>query len=173
MTTTAEVAPASGPGPAWTARRVADEDRSAVLALFTEPDFYFRTTEPSTRPEWEILALVDEDTRILLRDGRPAGLFAFTEVGAEHGCHFELELRLSSALPLSDWSAAYEAAVAALRWRTEVIRVVTLFGEFDERGLAFARGHGLREEGTLAAAVVHDGRRYGRVFFSRIWELTP
>jgi hypothetical protein len=52
------------------------------------------------------------------------------------------------------------------------VRLALRFDEFDDRGLAFARAAGLREEGTLASVTVHDGSRYGYVSFARIWEPT-
>lgn len=158
---------------AWTARPYTDADRKAVLDLFTEPDFYFRTTDPETRSEAQVLDLIDDGVRVLLHGGEVAGLYAAEHAGAEHGCHLELELRLSAALPAEAWPDAFAAVDAGLRWAAEVVRLEVIVPEFDERGLAFARGCGLREEGTLTDVLVHDGRRAGKVYFSRIQEPTP
>jgi hypothetical protein len=157
---------------AWSARPYTDADRQAVLDLFTEPDFYFRTTDPETRSEAQVLDLIDEDVRVLLCDGEVVGLYAAGHAGAEHGCHLELDLRLSAALPAGAWPAAFAAVAAGLRWAAEVVRLEVIVPEFDERGLAFARGCGLREEGTLTDVLVHDGRRAGKVYFSQIQEPT-
>ncbi|HEX6498610.1 MAG TPA: hypothetical protein VF054_06210 [Micromonosporaceae bacterium] len=155
--------------PHWSARRYTDADRDTVLALFAEPDFYYRTAEPDTRPEWEILDLVGSDTRVLSADGEPVGLFAAEGLGSEHGCHYLLHLRLTGSAPLSWWRSAYREVVRGLRWRVEVVRLAMMIGEFDERGLEVARSLGLTEEGTLADVVLHGGRRSGYVYFSQIW----
>ncbi|WP_320065737.1 hypothetical protein [Micromonospora sp. RTGN7] len=155
--------------PCWSARAYAEADRDQVLAMFTEPDFYFRTAQPDTRPEWEILDLLGTDTEVLLADGEPVGLFVIEAQGAEHGGHCHVHLRLRSDAPLSWWCQAYDEAVRALRWRREVVRISLLIGEYDQAGLRMARAVGLTEEGTLAEVVVHEGRRYGYVFFSQIW----
>lgn len=157
-------------GPGWAARAVGAADHDAVLAFFTEPDFHFRTPWPDTRPEWEVLALLDEDTRLLTLDGEPAGLYAVEENGAAHACHVVLHLRLTAALPPAAWAAAYAEVIRALRWRREVIRLAVLVGSYDGRGLAAARLAGFTEEGELPDLVVHEARRGGQVFFSRIWE---
>jgi hypothetical protein len=168
-------APPADPAPAalrWSARPVTDADHDAVLALFTEPDFYFRTTRPDTRPEWEVLALLDEDTRLLCADGVPVGLYALEPMGGDHACHYVLHLRLSAALRADAWVSAYDEIVRGLRWQREVVRLAVLTGEFDDRGLAAARLAGFTEEGVLTGHVVHDGHRRGSVFLSRIWEPT-
>lgn len=165
--------PGAAPAPlAWSARPVAETDHEAVLALFTEPDFYFRTTRPDTRPAWEILALLDEDTRLLCADGEPVGLYALEAMGGDHGCHYVLHLRLSARLRADAWVSAYDEVVRGLRWQREVVRLAVLTGEFDDRGLAAARLAGFTEEGVLTGHVVHDGHRRGSVFLSRIWEPT-
>jgi hypothetical protein len=156
----------------WSSRAHTEQDRAEVLDLFTESDFYFRTNQPDTRPEWEILALLGEDTRVLLADGRPVGLYAISEEGAEHGCHYLLELRLRASAELSWWVEAYQEVVRALRWRHEVVRLALRLPEFDERGRQFARLLGLTEEGTLAGVTVHNGQRYGLVYFAQIWTPT-
>jgi hypothetical protein len=156
--------------PTWSSRPYTDADRDAVLELFTEPDFFFRTAHPDTRPQWEILALVDEDTRLLFANGALIGLYAATQTGAEHACHMQLQLNLRSSAPEAWWPAAYAEIVRALRWRRAVIRLAMEVGEFDERGLRAARAIGLTEEGTLGNLCVRGGRRYGFVFFSQIWE---
>ena len=155
--------------PHWSSRPYSDADRDAVLALFTEADFFFRTGDPDTRPEWEILELLDEDTHVLLADGEVVGLYA-VESEANNACHYSMQLRLRASAPLRWWLAAFEELVRANRWRREVVRLALRFDEFDDRGLAFARSAGLREEGTLGAVTVHEGRRYGYVSFARIWE---
>ncbi|MGC5334059.1 hypothetical protein [Micromonospora sp. DT62] len=155
--------------PRWSTRAFAEADRDQVLGMFTEPDFYFRTAQPDTRGEWELLDLLGTETEVLLADGEPVGLFATEAVGAEHGCHYQLHLRLRSGAPPSWWCQAYDEAVRALRWRREVVRISVLVGEYDQAGLEAARAAGLTEEGTLADVVVHEGRRYGYVFFSQIW----
>jgi hypothetical protein len=157
-------------GSGWAARAVGAADHDAVLAFFTEPDFHFRTPWPDTRPEWELLALLDEDTRLLTLDGEPAGLYAVEENGAAHACHVVLHLRLTAALPPAAWAAAYAEVIRALRWRREVIRLAVVVGSYDERGLAAARLAGFTEEGELPGLVVREARRGGQVFFSRIWE---
>jgi hypothetical protein len=157
--------------PRWSSRPYSDADRDAVLALFTEPDFYFRTGDPDTRPEWEILALLDEDTHVLLADDEVVGLYGI-ESEANNACHYSMQLRLRAAAPLSWWRSAFAELVRANRWRREVVRLAMRFDEFDDNGLAFARSAGLREEGTLAAVTVHEGSRYGYVSFAQIWEPT-
>ncbi|WP_405581260.1 GNAT family N-acetyltransferase [Streptomyces sp. NBC_01190] len=156
----------------WSARPVTEDDHAAVLDLFTEPDFYFRTQRPDTRPQWEILSLLDEDTRLLSADGRPVGLYALEAVGGEHACHYLLHLRLTARLRPDAWASAYRELIRALRWQREVVRLEVVIGEFDDRGLTAARQAGFTEEGVLAQHVVHDGHRRGSVFLSRIWEPT-
>jgi hypothetical protein len=171
MTPTAPPADATRT-PLWSARPYTDQDRDAVLDLFGEPDFYFRTTQPDTRPEWEILALLDDDTRVLLADGTPVGLFALEGVGSDHGCHRQLHLRLTAAAPAHWWESAYREVVRGVRWRHELVRITFTAGEFDDRGLRAARALGLTDEGTLADVVLHEGRPYGYVYFSQIWAPT-
>lgn len=168
-TVTATPAPTEVSTPNWSSRSWHDQDRDEVLALFTESDFYFRTEAPDTRPEWEILALLDDDTRVLLADGRLAGLYALENDGSTHGCHYRLHLRLRAAAPLSWWQSAYREVVRAARWQQEMVRLAMRFLEFDDRGLRAARTLPLVEEGTLTEVVVHDGRRRGEVFFAQIW----
>jgi hypothetical protein len=155
--------------PRWSSRPYSDADRAAVLALYTEPDFYFRTGDPDTRPEWEILELLDDDTHILLADGEIVGLYA-VESEANNACHYSVQLRLRASAPQQWWQSAYQELVRANRWQREVVRLAQRFDEFDDRGLAFARSAGLREEGTLGAVTVHEGRRYGYVSFAQVWE---
>ncbi|SFC88663.1 hypothetical protein [Streptomyces aidingensis] len=155
--------------PRWSGRPRTPEDTDAVLAMFTEPDFYYRTDRPDTRSEAEILRLLDDDTRLLLADGRPAGLYAVQAAGAEHGCHYQVELRLTGEAPLAWWVSAYRELVRALRWEREVVRIALPLHEFDDRGRRFARAAGLTEEGTLAQVTARGGGRHGRVFFARIF----
>lgn len=168
MTQTATLTAGTG-APCWSARAFTDADRDTVLALFSEPDFYYRTAEPDTRPEWEVLDLVGDDSRVLFADGEPVGLYSVEGIGSDHGCHYLLHLRLTGSASLSWWQSAYREVVRGLRWRVEVIRLALMIGEFDERGLEVARSLGLTEEGTLAEVVVHGGRRSGYVYFSQIW----
>ncbi|MEW2520854.1 GNAT family N-acetyltransferase [Actinacidiphila alni] len=161
-----------GTGFRWSARPVTAADHAAVLDLFTEPDFYFRTHRPDTRPQWEVLSLLDEDTRLLSADGRPVGLYALEVSGGEHACHFFLHLRLTARLRPDAWASAYRELIRALRWQREVVRLAVVVGEFDDRGLTAARLAGFTEEGVLAGNIVHDGHRRGSVFLSRIWEPT-
>lgn len=181
MTTRPATAPVPAPVPAsatttatfsWSARPVTDADHDAVLDFFTEPDFYFRTGRPATRPQWEVLSLLDEDTRLLSADGRPVGLYALETMGGEHACHFVLHLRLTARLRTDAWASAYRELVLALRWQREVVRLAVVVGEFDDRGLTAARLAGFTEEGVLTGHLVHDGHRRGSVFLSRIWEPT-
>jgi hypothetical protein len=162
-------APADRALPRWSARACAEADRAEVLALFTDPGFFFRTERPDTRPEWEIRRLLGDDTRVLRADGEPIGLYALEHEGSEHGCHYVLHLRLRSGTPTHWWRAAYREIVRALRWRHELVRLSVRFPEFDPDGLAFARSAGLTEEGTLAGVTTHEGRRRGTVFFSQVW----
>lgn len=155
--------------PNWSARPIAEADHEAVLAMFEEPDFYFRTGLPGTRSQREILELLDEDVRLLLADGRPIGLYGVEAAGPEAGCHYQIDLRLRAEAPADWWRAAYAEIVRALRWRGEVVRIVMRFGEYDERAIAAVRDIGLTDEGTLKNLVVHEGRRAGHVFFSQIW----
>jgi hypothetical protein len=155
--------------PVWTSRPWQEHDRDEVLGLFEEPDFYDRTEVPDSRPEWEILALLDDDTRVLLADGRLTGLYAVENESMAHGGHVRLQLRLRAAAPLSWWCSAYHELVAALRWHREVVRLAMRFLEFDDRGLQVANTVGLTTDGTLADIVAHDGQRHGEVFFAQIW----
>ncbi len=154
----------------WSSRPYTDADREAVLELFTEPDFFFRTAHPDTRPQWEILELVDADTRLLFADGVLAGLWATEFSGPEHSGHLHLYLRLRASAPDAWWPAAYRQVVRALRWNFDLVRLTLQVGEFDPRGLRAARAIGLTPEGTLANLCVRGGRRHGFVFFSQIWE---
>ena len=174
MTSTSLGAPISRPAagaPAWSARPCSDPD-PGVLAFFTEPDFFFRTTEPDTRSERDVRELLGADTRLLLAGNKPVGLYALEGMGSDHGCHYRLHLRLQAAAPTAWWHSAFTEIVRALAWQKELVRLTFLVGEFDGRGLDFARSLGLTEEGTLASVVRHDGQRYGYVFFARIWALT-
>jgi hypothetical protein len=156
----------------WSARPVTAADHDTVLDFFTEPDFCFRTHRPDTRPQWEVLSLLDEDTRLLSADGRPVGLYTVESSGGEHACHYFLHLRLTARLRPDAWASAYRELVRALRWQREVVRLAVVVGEFDDRGLTAARQAGFTEEGVLAQHLVHDGHRRGSVFLSRIWEPT-
>lgn len=162
--------PVPAVAPRWSATHWRLQDRTTVLDLFTEADFYFRTELPDTRSEREILALLGDDTRVLLADGELAGLYALENLGSEQGCSYVLRLRLRAGVPARWWCSAYEQIVCALRWRSEVVRLAMQFHDFDTRGLAFARSLGITEEGTLGALTVHDRRRRGQVWFARIWE---
>lgn len=156
--------------PTWSSRPYADADREAVLELFTEPDFFYRTALPDTRPQWEVLELLGADTRLLFADGVLTGLYAVEQTGAEHACHVQLHLRLRASAPDAWWPAAYRQIVRALHWGGEVVRVAMQVGEFDPRGLRAARAIGLTDEGTLGNVTVRGGRRHGYVFFSQIRE---
>jgi hypothetical protein len=138
-----------------------------VLDLFTEPTFFFRTAEPDTLAEHEIRELLDGAREI--RDGeRVVGLWAVEQIGADHGCHYQLHLRLSSTVPDSRWIQAYHDVLRALRDDREVVRLQQTIGEFDERGLRICRDLGIPEDGTLHNVVVHGGRRHGYVYFGHI-----
>lgn len=157
-------------GPMWSSRAVDDTLRGTVLAFFTEPDFFFRTAEPATRPEWEVLDLLGDTTRVLFAGGRPVGLYDWENVGGDHGCHVQLSLRLTAAVPLPVWQQAFSEVVTARRWQQEIVRLAFPVHEFDERGLRLARSLGLTDEGVLRNVVRHGGRPHGLVFFSRVWE---
>jgi len=165
----APAAPAPLPA-TWSSRPFTTADRAAVLELFTEPDFFYRTAHPDTRPQWEVLELVDADTRLLFADGVLTGLYAPEYMGPEHSGHVKLHLRLRACAPDAWWPAAYRQVVRALRWSGDVVRLSLQIGEFDERGLRAARAIGLTPEGTLGNLCVRGGRRHGFVFFSQIWE---
>lgn len=154
----------------WSSRPCADADQEAVLELFTEPDFFYRTAHPDTRPQWEILELIDADTRLLFADGALTGLYAAEHMGPEHSGHLQLHLRLRASAPQAWWRAAYGQVVRALRGSGDVVRLTMQIGEFDGRGLRAARAIGLTPEGTLGNLCVRGGRRHGFVFFSQIWE---
>ncbi|MBB0246059.1 hypothetical protein FNQ90_18595 [Streptomyces alkaliphilus] len=154
----------------WTARPIRPADHPAVLAFFAEPDFHFRTAWPDTRAEWEVLDLLGEDTRLLLVDGVPAGLFEAEDIAGAHACHLQLHLRLTAHMPMSAWTTAYREVTRALCWQRELVRLTVMVGSWDTRGLAAARLAGLTEEGELPAVVMRDGGRHGTVFFSQIRE---
>jgi hypothetical protein len=155
--------------PVLSGRPYAAADSAAVLELFTEPDFFYRTAGPDTLSEYDVHALLADDTRVLLVDGRVTGLYSLEATGSANGCHYELHLRLSASAPDSWWEAAYEDIVASVRARRELIRLVLLVGDYDEHGLRIAKSLGLTEEGTLKGVAMHAGRRGGYVYFSRIW----
>ncbi|WP_353942657.1 hypothetical protein ABII15_14030 [Streptomyces sp. HUAS MG91] len=168
MTTPADTAP-----PRWSARAYDASDatdRAAALEFFTEPAFHFRIAQPDTRAAWEIDEILDDTVRLLLADGEPAGLYGVEDQGSEHGSHVQIDLCLRAGAPEHWWPAAYAAVRDALLWRRELVRVTVRIPEHDRRGLAAARAAGLTEEGTLGKVVLHDGARYGTVFFSQIWE---
>ena len=154
----------------WSSRPCTDADREDVLDLFTEPDFFYRTAHPDTLPQWEVLELVDADTRLLFADGVLTGLYTTEPSGPEHSGHLHLHLRLRASAPDAWWPAAYGQIVRALRWSGDVVRLSLQIGEFDARGLRAARAIGLTREGTLGNLCVRGGRRHGFVFFSQIWE---
>ena len=162
------------PGPRWSGHPFTEADTAAVMDFFTEADFFFRTAEPDTLSQAEVLALLADDTHVLVADGEPVGLYAVESppMGRDHYCHFHLNFRLRADAPQQWWASAYHEVVQSVRWRTEVIRLAVLFGEFDERGLAAARAIGLTDEGTLANTVVRGGQRYGYVYFSQIWAVS-
>ncbi len=155
--------------PAWTQRTATEADAADILDLFTESDFLYGTYRPSTLPEHQIAELVGDDTRLLLADGRVAGVYRLEVEGSDHGCHYVLHLRLRAAAPLSWWASAYAEILRAARWRNEIVRLAMRIPGFDTRGLQAARALGLTEEGTLADVVVHNGQRYGTVYFAQIW----
>ncbi|GAB3465370.1 hypothetical protein [Actinophytocola sediminis] len=146
---------------------------SAVLDLFTEPGFFFRTAEPDTLAEHEIRGLLDEETREIreIRDGdRVIGLWAVEQIGGDQGGHYQLHLRLSSSVSDERWLRAYHDVLRALRHEREFVRLQQVVGEFDERGLRICRALGIPEDGTLRNVVVHGGHRYGNVYFGHIEE---
>jgi hypothetical protein len=164
--------PASTAAPAWTARPFCATDRAAVLDLFTEPDFFFRTTQPDTLSEAEVLALVD-GAHVLLADGEPVGLYALVLIGGAQGCHYQFHLRLRATAPDSWWVSAYQEIARWARWRTEVVRFSVLINEFDERYLRIARSLRLIEEGDIGRVTVRHGQRYDLVCFAQIWVPQP
>jgi hypothetical protein len=155
--------------PVLSGRPYSAADSAAVLDLFTEPDFFYRTGSPDTLSEYDVLALLGDDTRVLLVDGQVAGLYSLQSTGSANGCHYELHLRLAGSAPDSWWEAAYADIVASVRARRELIRLVLLVGDYDEHGLRIAKTLGLTEEGTLKGVAMQAGRRGGYVYFSRIW----
>ncbi|MDT0267364.1 hypothetical protein RM844_13820 [Streptomyces sp. DSM 44915] len=155
--------------PPWSSRPFGPADLAAVLALFEEPDFHYRTDQPDTRSTAEIVALLGDDTRVLLAGGRVVGLYALSPDGAEHGGGFLLTLRLSRAVPESWWAAAYAEVELAGHWHHEIVRLSTRFASHDARGLRVARRLPLVEEGVLAEVTARDGDRFGQVFFARVW----
>jgi hypothetical protein len=152
----------------WTARPFSDSDRAAVLDMFTEADFLFRTTLPDTLAEADVLALLD-GAHVLLADGEPIGLYALEHVGGEHACHYQLHLRLRSSAPDGWWAMAYHEVVRCARWRGEVVRLSLIIDEFDRRFLLIAASLGLTGEGTLDRVRVHRGARFGKVHLAQIW----
>ncbi|MCP3760524.1 hypothetical protein [Streptomyces sp. TBY4] len=172
---TAAIAPAEEtavPPPTWTARPLTEADHDTVFAFFDEADFHFRTAQPDTRSEADILALLDEAPRLLLADGVPVGLWALEACASEHWAQLMLHFRLTSTAPLSWWQSAFDEVVRAVHWRRELVRLSVWIDEHDARGLAFARAAGLTDEGVLSHVTLHEGRRYGTRFFSRIWAPT-
>jgi hypothetical protein len=160
--------------PRWTSRVPRDDqDQADILEFFTEPDFYFRTSRPAYLAEWEVSELTGPDTRLLLADGHPAGLYATEMAGSAAGCHLALDLRLRATAPRDWWLSAYREIVRALRWQQEVIRLTLRFAEYDDRGLRAARRLGLAGEGTLREVLVQDGQRYGTAYFSQTWTPAP
>lgn len=155
--------------PAWAQRRATEADAADILDMFTESDFLYGTYRPSTLPEHQIAELVGDDTRLLLADRRVAGVYRLEVEGSDHGCHYVLHLRLRAAAPLSWWVSAYDEILRAGRWGKEIVRLAMRIPGFDTRGLQAARALGLTEEGTLADVVVHNGQRYGTVYFAQIW----
>jgi RimJ/RimL family protein N-acetyltransferase len=152
----------------WTAHPFSDPDRTAVLEMFTEADFLFRTTLPDTLAESDVLALLD-GAQVLLADGEPVGLYALEHVGGAHACHYQLHLRLRSSAPDAWWATAYHEIVRCARWRGEVVRLSLIIDEFDRRYLRIAESLGLTEEGTLGRVSVHRGARFGKVHLGQIW----
>ncbi|WNI18959.1 hypothetical protein [Actinacidiphila sp. ITFR-21] len=163
----------AGPATAWAGRPVTGADLPAVLDLFARPDFFFRTAQPDTLSQAEITELAGDGTHLITADGLPAGLWAAEPTGGEHACHYSLDLRLSAALSDEQWQDAYRQVVAALRLRTEVVRLTVRAGEFDERWTRTLHELGLRYEGLLDGVVLHDGHRYGYHYFSQIWMDRP
>lgn len=155
--------------PAWTQRTATEADAAEILDLFTESDFLYGTYRPSTLPEHQIGELIGDNTRLLLADGQVAGVYRLEVEGSDHGCHYVLHLRLRAAAPLSWWASAYDEILRAARWSKEIVRLAMRIPGFDTRGLQAARALGLTEEGTLADVVVHNGQRYGTVYFAQIW----
>jgi len=152
----------------WAARPVTEADHDAVLALFDDGDFYFRTHVPDTLSQRDVLALLTEDTRLLTVDGAPVGLMAVEAMGPEHVCHHRLHLRLRGDVPRAWWREAYEEAVAALCRRTEVVTLTVAVGAFDPLGIAVLRDDlGFEDCGLLEGTVLHRGERSGHHYFSR------
>jgi hypothetical protein len=158
--------------PPLSSRPFTETDGEAVLDLFAEPDFYFRTVRPDALAQAEILELVSRDTHVILAEGRVVGLYAVEPAGAEHGCHYELHLRLRAEVPDAWWHMAYHAVVEALLWRAEIVRLVVRAGEFDTRWLRILGELGLNDEGVLADVVLHRGARHGYRYMSRLWPPT-
>jgi hypothetical protein len=154
----------------WSARNRADQELPAVLDFFTEADFYFQTALPDQLSEAEIIRLLGDDTRLLLADGEPVGLWALRSGVSGH---FQLLFRLRAAAPDSWWAAAYKEITDALLWGTETVRVTVPAFEFDPRLPRILRGIGLTDEGLLVGVVLHRGRRYGRHYFAQLWAREP
>ncbi|BBA96686.1 hypothetical protein RVR_2101 [Actinacidiphila reveromycinica] len=163
----------AAPPTRWAGHRVTAADHPAVWELFTEPEFFFRTAQPETLAQAGITALLGDETHLITADGRPAGLWAAEPMGAEHACHHLLDLRLSARLSDEQWQSAYREVVAALRLRTEVVRLTVRAGDFDERWTRVLRGLGLNDEGLLDGVVLRDGRRRGYHYFSQLWKDRP
>ncbi|MER5439011.1 hypothetical protein [Streptomyces sp. NPDC002790] len=152
----------------WSAHPYTEADLPTVLAFFTEPDFYFRTVHPGLAAEAEIVALLDEDTRVLCADGEPVGLYAMAPTDGV-SAHYELDFRLRHCAPDTWWTAAYREIEAGLRERTEAVRLTVTAGEFDSRLLGILRGLPLTEEGVLEHVVLHRGSYRGYHHFVQLW----
>ncbi|HEY4023723.1 MAG TPA: hypothetical protein VGM75_33920 [Pseudonocardiaceae bacterium] len=156
-----------------TARPYTEADRADVLNLFTQPDFFYRCQYPDTLSEKDIRALLGDDTHVVCADGAVIGLYALELISSDNGCNYQLHLRCAAQVSDDEWQSLYHEVVRAVRERTEIVRLTQIFAEFDERGLRNARALDLTEEGTLAGVLARDGRRYGKVYFARIWAVRP
>ncbi len=147
-----------------------DEHCTEVLELFADPDFHYRgEAHPEFLAEAEVLALLDKDTFVLLRQDSMIGLYAAEPVGGEHAGHWELHLRLRSDADQLLWLTAYKQAIEALRYRTGIVRITVRVGEYDTTGRRAALEAGMQPEGTLTEVVRHDGEHVGICHFSLIW----
>ncbi|SDW50297.1 hypothetical protein SAMN05421504_101763 [Amycolatopsis xylanica] len=146
-------------------------DPSRAHALFTEPDFYFRTHIPDLLSDKEVRALVTEDALLCEQDGVVVGLIwlaALVEAG--YPAHYALHARFTRRCAVADAAGAITEAVRALRACRPVRRVTHEVCEADRRGVELAEELGFALEGSIPGMVtLVDGRRAVR-FYAKLFE---
>ncbi|MDT8912947.1 hypothetical protein [Amycolatopsis sp. PS_44_ISF1] len=152
------------------AKVAADPDgRRAVAELFTEPDFFFRSTIPDLLCAAELHALVPGDALLCRRGARPAGLIWFEPVAAGYPAHFQLHVRFSRACGTEVAAEATRRALRELAAGRPLHRISHEVGAADRCGVDLAGALGLDLEGAVPDLVAAGGGRGPRNYYAKLY----